>query len=155
MPIYILLMQTVILIMFDASWIASQMVFSCQCKCWQMHNRNTGSKPDSHLELPRRKPNTLTTDLKRIFTMYFFICSLLWTLFVKLSIYKLGKPQRLQYGFSLNNETPRWSFSYLDIYCTPYRLKSIVIFPVAKLQTLRYVGFINITSRCTYNLVTN
>ena len=56
---------------------------------------------------------------------------------------------------SLNNETPRWSFSYLDMYCTPYRLKSIVIFPVAKLQTLRFVGFINITSRCTYNLVTN
>ena len=32
---------------------------------------------------------------------------------------------------SLNNETIRWSFSYLDIYCTPYCLKSILIFPVA------------------------
>ena len=30
-----------------------------------------------------------------------------------------------------------------------------MIFPVAKVQTLRFVGFINITSRCTYILVTN
>ena len=45
--------------------------------------------------------------------------------------------EKLKVGLfcSLNNETPRWSFSYLDIYCTPYRLKSIMIFPVAKLQT--------------------
>ena len=56
---------------------------------------------------------------------------------------------------SLNNETLRWSISYLDIYCALDRLESIVIFPVAKLQTLRFVGFINITSRCTYILVTN
>ena len=50
---------------------------------------------------------------------------------------------------SLNNETLWWSISYFDIYCAPYRLKSIVIFPVAKIQTLRFVGFINIISRCT------
>ena len=44
-------------------------------------------------------------------------------------------------------------FSYLAIYCTAYRLKSIMSVPEAKLQTLRIVGFINITSRCTYILV--
>ena len=36
---------------------------------------------------------------------------------------------------------------------TVYRLKSIMSVPEAKLQTLRIVGFINITSRCTYILV--
>ena len=50
--------------------------------------------------------------------------------------------------------------SYGDLFhvrtlTTPYCLKSIAIFPVAKLQTLRFVGFIDITSRCTYILVTN
>ena len=74
---------------------------------------------------------------------------------VYVSLYWFDSIFRDDFRCSLNNETPRWSFSYLDIYCTPYRLKSIVIFPVAKLQTLRFVGFINITSRCTYNLVTN
>ena len=45
-------------------------------------------------------------------------------------------------------------FLYSEIYCAPYRLESIVIFPVEELQTLSFVGFINITPRCTYILVT-
>ena len=47
---------------------------------------------------------------------------------------------------SFNNETLRCFFSYSAIYCTAYRLKSIMSFPEAKLQTLRIVGLINITS---------
>ena len=58
-------------------------------------------------------------------------------------------------GFSLINETLWKSFSYLDIYFTQYCLKSIVTFPVAKLQTLHFVSFINIISRYTCILVTN
>ena len=32
-------------------------------------------------------------------------------------------------------------FSYSAIYCTAYHLKFIMAFPVAKLQTLHFVGF--------------
>ena len=72
-----------------------------------------------------------------------------------LSLRGRHKLTRVDTYCSLDNETMRRSISYLDIYCTPYRLKSMVIFPDSKLQTLRFVRFINITSRCTYNLVTN